>query len=193
MGQKNLKNHLHFHAAANIIKALKWCKVVESVEIAHGVAAPRRADPTRCAGKGAAAMTGEYQHTLDAKGRLFIPARLREELGDTFYLTVSDERCLRAYNAEGWQSFVDRIRMMPYVDRKKMRPFFACAAKCELDAQGRALLPQMLRDFAGLTKGVTVVGCDDHAELWDSAAWTEVRGGEISPEYIAAMMKELNF
>lgn len=81
-------------------------------------------------------MTGEYQHTLDAKGRLFIPARLREELGDTFYLTVSDERCLRAYNAEGWQSFVDRIRTMPYVDRKKMRPFFACAAKCELDAQG---------------------------------------------------------
>ena len=51
----------------------------------------------------------------------------------------------------------------------------------------------MLRDFAGLTKGVTVVGCDDHAELWDSAAWNEVRGGEISPEYIAAMMKELNF
>lgn len=68
-------------------------------------------------------MTGEYQHSLDSKGRLFIPARLRDELGDTFYLTVSDERCLWAYSAESWQSFVDKVRSMPYVDRKKMRPF----------------------------------------------------------------------
>lgn len=138
-------------------------------------------------------MTGEYQHTLDSKGRLFIPAKLRDELGDTFYLTVSDERCLRAYSVESWQSFVDRVRAMSFVDRKKNRPFFACAAKCELDAQGRALLPQQLRDFAGLVKNVAVVGCDDHAELWDSAAWEPVHEGETTPEYIAAMMKELNF
>ena len=143
--------------------------------------------------KEAAGLTGEYQHTLDSKGRLFIPAKLRDELGDTFYLTVSYERCLRAYSAESWQSFVDRVRAMPYVDRKKMRPFFACAAKCELDAQGRALLPQQLRDFAGLVKNVAVVGCDDHAELWDSEAWAPVHEGETTPEYIAAMMKELNF
>ena len=138
-------------------------------------------------------MTGEYQHTLDSKGRLFIPAKLRDELGDTFYLTVSDERCLRAYSAESWQSFVDKVRSMPYVDRKKMRPFFACAAKCDLDAQGRALLPQALRDFAGLTKNVTVVGCDDHAELWDSDTWKPVHLEETTPEYIASIMKELNF
>ena len=143
--------------------------------------------------KEAAGLTGEYQHTLDSKGRLFIPAKLRDELGDTFYLTVSDERCLRAYSAESWQSIVERVRAMPYVDRKKMRPFFACAAKCELDAQGRALLPQQLRDFAGLVKNVAVVGCDDHAELWDSEAWAPVHEGETTPEYIAAMMKELNF
>ena len=143
--------------------------------------------------KEAAGLTGEYQHTLDSKGRIFIPATQRDELGDTFSLTVSDERCLRAYSAESWQSFVDRVRAMPYVDRKKMRPFFACAAKCELDAQGRALLPQQLRDFAGLVKNVAVVGCDDHAELWDSEAWAPVHEGETTPEYIAAMMKELNF
>ena len=63
----------------------------------------------------------------------------------------------------------------------------------ELDAQGRALLPQQLRDFAGLVKNVAVVGCDDHAELWDSEAWAPVHEGETTPEYIAAMMKELNF
>ena len=84
-------------------------------------------------------------------------------------------------------------RSMPYVDRKKMRPFFACAAKCDLDAQGRALLPQALRDFAGLTKNVTVIGCDDHAELWDSDTWKPVHLEETTPEYIASIMKELNF
>ena len=138
-------------------------------------------------------MTGEYQHSLDSKGRLFIPARLRDELGDTFYLTVSDERCLWAYSAESWQRFVDKVRSMPYVDRKKMRPFFACAAKCDLDAQGRALFPRARPDFAGLTKNFTVVGCDDHAELWDSETWKPVHLGETTPEYIASIMKELNF
>jgi len=149
--------------------------------------------PTVIGSKGAAGVTGEYQHTLDSKGRLFIPAKLRDELGDVFYLTVSDERCLRAYSSESWQGFVDRVRSMSFVDRKKMRPFFACAAKCELDAQGRALVPQGLRDFAGLVKNVAVIGCDDHAELWDSEAWAPVHEGETTPEYIAAMMKELNF
>lgn len=138
-------------------------------------------------------MTGEYQHSLDAKGRLFVPARLREELGDTFYVTVSDERCLWAYSIEGWEAFVNKVRSLPYVERKKMRPFFAFAARCELDAQGRVLLPLGLREFAGLTKNVTVVGCDDHAELWDSDIWAPVHSEEISPEHIAAALKELNF
>ncbi len=138
-------------------------------------------------------MTGEYQHTLDSKGRLFIPAKLREELGEVFYLTVSDEKCLWAYSLDAWQEFVDKVRTMPYVDRKRMRPFFACAAKCELDAQGRVLLPQGLRDFAGLSKNVAVIGCDDHAELWDSDNWSPVHCDEINTEYIALVMKELNF
>ena len=138
-------------------------------------------------------MTGEYQHTLDAKGRLFIPARLRDELGETFYLTVSAERCLWAYSAGSWQSMVDKVRSMPYVARKKLRPIFSCAAKCELDSQGRALVPQGLRDFASLRKNVTVIGCDDHAELWDSDTWKPVRDTETTPEYLAEIMKELNF
>ena len=138
-------------------------------------------------------MTGEYMHTLDAKGRLAVPSRLRDELGGVFFVTLSMDRCLSAYSAESWQSFVERVRSMPYVDRKKMRPFFACAARCELDAQGRALLPAPLREFAGLTKCVAVVGCDDHAELWDSEAWKGVHAGETTPEYLASIMKELNF
>lgn len=138
-------------------------------------------------------MTGEYQHTLDSKGRLFIPARLREELGELFYLTVSDEQCLWAYSSEGWHDFTKKARELSYTDRKKLRPFFACAARCELDSQGRVLIPQGLRDYAHLTKNVTVVGCDEHAELWDSDAWQPLRRDELKPEHIAAVMKELNF
>lgn len=138
-------------------------------------------------------MTGEYQHTLDSKGRIFIPAKLREELGEVLYLTVSDEKCLWAYSIEAWHDFVEKVRTMQYIDRKRMRPFFACAAKCELDSQGRVLLPQGLREFAGLRKNVSVIGCDDHAEIWDSDNWAPVHIDEINPNYIASVMKELNF
>ena len=138
-------------------------------------------------------MTGEYQHTLDNKGRLFIPAKLREELGEVFFLTLSMDRCLCAYSAENWQVFSEKVSAMPYVRQRKMRPLFAHAARCELDAQGRALIPQNLRDYAGLEKNVTVVGCNNHAELWNSEAWESVFAEETRPENIAAVMEELEF
>ena len=138
-------------------------------------------------------MTGEYQHSLDNKGRLFIPAKLREELGDVFYLTLSMDRCLCAYSAENWKAFSDKVSAMPYVRQRKMRPLFAHAARCELDSQGRALIPQGLRDYAGLEKNVTVVGCNNHAELWSSEAWAAVYEEETKPENIAAVMEELDF
>ena len=138
-------------------------------------------------------MTGVFDHTLDAKGRLSIPVRLREELGDVFYVTLSMDQCLCAYSAENWQAFSDKIDAMPYVDQRRMRPLFAYAAKCELDAQGRILIPQNLRDYAGLKKDVTVVGCNNHAEFWDSENWQTVYAVETTPENIAAVMEELKF
>ncbi len=138
-------------------------------------------------------MTGEYQHTLDTKGRLSIPARLREELGNVFYVTLSMDKCLSAYSAESWQKFSDKVNEMPYVKQRKMRPLFAYAAKCEIDAQGRILLPQNLRDYAGLIKNVTVVGSNNHAEFWDSESWAEINKLETTPENIAAVMEELEF
>ena len=119
-------------------------------------------------------MTGIYQHTLDAKGRLFIPAKLREELGEVFYVTLSMDPCLSVYSSEAWQAFSEKVSAMPYVKQRKMRPLYAFAAKCELDAQGRILLPQNLRDKVNLTKNVTVVGANNHAELWSSEAWDAV-------------------
>ena len=136
-------------------------------------------------------MTGEYQHTLDAKGRLFIPAKLREILGNEFYVTISMDKCLSVYSLESWQDFSARVNAMSYVQQRKMRPLFVYASRSELDNQGRILLPQNLRAFAGLTKNVTIVGCLNHAELWDSEEWKAVAEVEIKPENIAAVMEEL--
>ena len=138
-------------------------------------------------------MTGEYKHSLDAKGRLAVPARLRSELGGVFYVTLSMDRCLSAYSAESWQTFSDKVSAMPYVQQRKMRPLFAFAARCELDSQGRILLPQNLREYAGLVRDVTVVGCNNHAELWDSEEWERLHAVEMTPDNIAAVMEELEF
>ena len=138
-------------------------------------------------------MTGEYQHSLDNKGRIFIPAKLREELGEVFYMTVSMDRCLCVYSAESWQSFSEKVSAMPYVKQRRMRPLFAHAAKGELDSQGRTIIPQGLRAYAGLEKNVTGVGCNNHAELWDSDLWKDVYDAESTPENIAAAMEELDF
>lgn len=143
--------------------------------------------------KGVNSMTGEYQHSLDSKGRLFIPAKLRDELGDVFYVTLSMDKCLCAYSGENWKALSDKVSAMPYIKQRKMRPLFAHAARCELDSQGRALIPQNLRDFAGLKQKVTVIGCNNHAELWDSEAWSSVFAEETTPENIAAVMEELEF
>lgn len=138
-------------------------------------------------------MTGIYQHTIDAKGRLFIPSKLREELGEIFYVTLSMEKCLSAYSSESWDAFMDKIKAMPKVKQIKMRPLFAHAAKCELDSQGRILIPQALRDFAGLKKNVTVVGSGECTEIWDSEAWNDVDVIETTPENIADVFRELDF
>ena len=138
-------------------------------------------------------MTGEYMHTLDAKGRLAVPSRLRDELGGVFYVTLSMDRCLSAYSAESWQRFSDKVDEMPFVKQRKMRPLFAYAAKCELDNQGRTLIPAHLREYAKLSKSVAVIGCNNHAEIWDEDSWDKLSESEITPENIASVMDELEF
>lgn len=138
-------------------------------------------------------MTGIYEHSIDAKGRLFIPAKIKEELGEHFYVTLSMEKCLTAYSADSWDKFMEKIKAMPKVKQIKMRPLFAHAAKCDLDGQGRILIPQNLRDFAGLVKDVTVVGTGEAAEFWDSETWAKVDAVETTPENIAEVFMELDF
>lgn len=138
-------------------------------------------------------MTGEYNHTLDAKGRIFIPTKLRECLGDSFYLTISVDKCLNGYSADDWQTLTDKVNAMPYIKQRKMRPLFSCAAKCEMDGQGRVLVPQNLRAYAGIKKDVTIIGCNNHAEFWNSDEWKTVFENETTAENLTAVLEELDF
>ena len=90
-------------------------------------------------------MTGTYEHSIDAKGRLFIPAKLREELGVTFYLAMGIDTCLAIYPQSTWDKFTEKFASLPMTQSKVMRPLFANAVKCELDSQGRIVIPQKLR------------------------------------------------
>ena len=138
-------------------------------------------------------MEGLYNHVLDGKGRISIPSRIRSELGDTFYITISTEQCLNAYSQETWNGLRERVRALPQIKQKKMRPLFAHAARCEIDAQGRVLLPQHLRSFAKLERDVTIVGNGDCAEFWDSETWNAIDVMETTPENLADVFMELDF
>lgn len=138
-------------------------------------------------------MTGQYQHSIDTKGRLFIPAKLREELGDTFYVTMGVDGCLSVYSDESWSRFTEKFESLPFTKTRAMRPLFANAAKCEPDAQGRILLPAKLREYANLKKDVVVIGVSNRAEIWNADTWTALEAEELNPENLAAVMEELGF
>lgn len=138
-------------------------------------------------------MTGNFEHKIDTKGRLFIPASLREELGETFYVTISDEPCLNVFSSDGWNNLMEQINQRPMREKRKMRPFFSNAARCELDLQGRFLLPQKLRDRISLKKDVTIVGIGTMVQFWDSDTFAELNSVEASSENLADVMDELDF
>lgn len=103
-------------------------------------------------------MTGKYRHGIDNKGRLAVPARLREELGDAFYVTIGLSHSLMMLTQDGWDVIVEKKKQLPLAEAQKLRFFFANAVRCEPDKQGRILLPQELRSYAGLTSDVVVMG-----------------------------------
>lgn len=138
-------------------------------------------------------MTGTYEHNIDAKGRLFIPSKLREELGVTFYLAMGVDACLAIYPQSTWDRFTEKYRSLPMSQSKAMRPLFANASKCELDSQGRIVVPQKLRQYAALDKDVVIIGVNDRAEIWSAESWHAQEEEEMTPEKMAACMAELGF
>ena len=119
---------------------------------------------------------GEYNHTIDAKGRLIIPSKFRELLGEEFVLTRGLDGCLYIYPMDEWESFEMKLRSLPLTNKNARtfsRFFVAGATTCELDRQGRILLPQTLREFAGLDKDVVLAGMLNRIEIWSKAKWME--------------------
>ena len=137
-------------------------------------------------------VTGTYEHSIDAKGRLFIPAKLREELGASFYLAMGVDTCLAVYPQESWDRFTEKFASLPLSKSKAMRSLFANAVKCELDSQGRIVVPQKLRKYAGIEKDAVIIGVHDRAEIWSAQLWYQDEE-EMTPEKMAACMAELGF
>lgn len=119
---------------------------------------------------------GEYDHTIDAKGRLVVPSRLRDGLGDEFVLTKGLDGCLFAYPKEEWSVFEEKLGSLPLTNanaRKFSRFFLAGAAIAEVDRQGRILVPPVLREFAALKKDIVLVGVSRRVEIWSRERWEE--------------------
>lgn len=119
---------------------------------------------------------GEYNHSVDTKGRLIIPSKFRDKLGDEFVVTKGLDGCLFVFPNDEWQAFEEKLRTLPLTNksaRQFSRFFVAGATGCELDKQGRILLPQTLREFAGLEKDVVLTGMLNRIEIWSKTKWNE--------------------
>lgn len=117
---------------------------------------------------------GEYQHSLDSKGRLIVPARFREGLGDTFIVTRGLDHCLFAYPMPEWNHVEEKLKSLPLTQsdaRAFVRFFFSGATECEMDKQGRIMLPANLREYGEMEKEVVSVGVSTRVEFWSRTRW----------------------
>lgn len=136
---------------------------------------------------------GEYNHTIDEKGRLIIPAKFREELGNEFVVTRGLDGCLFGYNNSEWEVFEGKLRALPLTNkdaRAFQRYMLAGAASVEIDKQGRILLPQSLRTFAGLEKDVVLIGVAGRIEIWNKDIYEKASAADDMEE-IAEKMSDL--
>lgn len=137
--------------------------------------------------------SGEYYHSIDAKGRLIIPAKLREELGDKFVITKGyDDNCLSILTIEAWEELEKKLALVPKNNKagqKLVRYFTTGASKCEVDKQGRVLVDQKLREHAGLDREVVLAGVLERVEIWDKAKY-EAENSEIDLDEAMSSLAE---
>lgn len=136
---------------------------------------------------------GEYNHSVDAKGRVIVPAKFRDILGDEFYVTRGLDDCLFVFSNEEFSVFEEKLRALPMSNkdaRKFVRFFLAGATQVQVDKQGRILLPNVLREFAKIEKDVVVVGVGGRAEIWSKDNWNDTTTYDDMDD-IASHMEEL--
>lgn len=118
--------------------------------------------------------TGEYQHTIDDKGRLIMPSKFREILGDSFMITKGLDSCLFVYPQQEWENLEGKLKNLPFTNkdaRAFARFFFSGASECETDKQGRILISGILREYAKISKDVVIIGVGTRIEIWSGEIW----------------------
>lgn len=136
---------------------------------------------------------GTYNHNLDPKNRIIMPAKFREMLGEVFYVTKGLGGCLLAMSSEKWESFVTQISSRPVPEADALQRFFCAGAdEAKPNAQGRFLIPDHLIKYAQIEKEVTIVGTGKQVEIWSSQKWSEV-SSSTSQVDIAELMKEITY
>ena len=135
----------------------------------------------------------EYSHTVDTKGRLIVPAKFREVLGDAFVICKGLDHCLYIYSNEDWEAFANQLSSLPLTNkaaREFVRFFLSGATECEVDKQGRFLIPNNLRTAAKLEKEAIIIGVGTRLEIWNKNIW-EKCDENISADEIADNMRLL--
>lgn len=137
-------------------------------------------------------LLGEFSHSIDEKGRVIIPSRLREDLGERFFICNGMEGCLFVYSQQEWDKFVKELETLPRMNKDARifkRYFFGSASEGSFDKQGRVLIPPALRKNANLEKDVVLVGVQDRVEIWDKELWEE--RSNVSEEDLDAIAERM--
>ena len=137
-------------------------------------------------------LIGEYEHSLDAKGRVIMPARLREDMGEKFILTKGLDGCLFGFSQNEWANFEEKLKTLPLTNKNArdfVRFFLSGATECEMDKQGRFLVASNLREYAEMDKEIVVIGVGNRIEIWNKQKWNAHNSSEnISADEIAEKM-----
>lgn len=139
-------------------------------------------------------LLGEYNHSIDEKSRVIVPSKFRDDLGSTFVITKGFDKCLFVFSIAEWQNFEAGLRALPLSNenaRKYVRYFLSGATECQLDKQGRILIPANLKEHAGLKKELVITGVSTRAEIWDKETWEKYTSDDnIDLDEIASHMSE---
>ena len=136
-------------------------------------------------------MTGTYEHSLDNAGRLIVPSKLRDKLGNTFYLAVGVKEILTLYPMAAWEKLQERVSQLTTSQAAAMDVFCASAQLCEADKQWRFQVPSYLKDYAKIERDVVITGNNDRAQIWSADNWAAKTRQQLNPENIANLLETL--
>ena len=140
-------------------------------------------------------LIGEYEHSLDAKGRLIMPSKLREDIGEKFIITKGLDGCLFGFSKQEWTNFEEKLKTLPLTNKNArdfVRFFLSGATECEIDKQGRFLIVANLRQYASMEKEVVIIGVGTRIEIWNKQKWDSYNSEKnISADEIAENMTML--